>query len=430
MNKKLLGLFLGACFCAIFCGCGNVKIDSGTITGQPSLAVEELGSDIAAGEKPETVDSYEELKNGVNKFAFDLYDALPKDSNCFYSPYSISSALSMLDQGAGSDTKTELESALGIKELSDWNNEMQSYLNKEWSEQTFVNTANSIWMTNQKNWAENISDDFLLPAKSYYRGEIYEADFTNQADQVVKDVNSWVKEHTNQMIPSIVDQLSPDTVMMLINAVYFEGKWQTPFIEDDTYDAAFYGTNGESTVPMMHLYDGNFSYIDTGSIKGIMLPYDGGSVVMKIFIPSQEGDTISTLFDALSSDEKQALIDSLDTADHKEIQLVQLPQFTDEQEIDGLDDILKSLGIRSAYESADFSGIADDIAVSSVFHKAKVIVDENGTKAAAVTDIMIKETALMPSEETYTFVADQPFVYVIEDQDTGMILFVGRVNDL
>ena len=109
----------------------------------------------------------------------------------------------MLDQGAGSDTKTELESALGIKELSDWNNEMQSYLNKEWSEQTFVNTANSIWMTNQKNWAENISDDFLLPAKTYYRGEIYEADFTNQADQVVKDVNSWVKEHTNQMIPSI-----------------------------------------------------------------------------------------------------------------------------------------------------------------------------------------------------------------------------------
>ena len=147
MNKKLLGLFLGACFCAIFCGCGNVKIDSGTITGQPSLAVEELGSDIAAGAKPETVDSYEELKNGVNKFAFDLYDALPKDSNCFYSPYSISSALSMLDQGAGSDTKTELESALGIKELSDWNNEMQSYLNKEWSEQTFVNTANSIWIS-------------------------------------------------------------------------------------------------------------------------------------------------------------------------------------------------------------------------------------------------------------------------------------------
>ena len=82
------------------------------------------------------VDSYEELKNGVNNFAFDLYDALPKDSNCFYSPYSISSALSMLDQGAGGETKTELESTLGIKDLSTWNTEMQSYLNKDWSKQT------------------------------------------------------------------------------------------------------------------------------------------------------------------------------------------------------------------------------------------------------------------------------------------------------
>ena len=246
----------------------------------------------------------------------------------------------------------------------------------------------------------------------------------------MKDVNGWVSGHTNQMIPSIVDELPPTTVMMLINAVYFEGKWQTPFVEEDTYDDTFHGTNGDATVPMMHLYGERFSYIDTGLIKGITLPYDGSSVVMKVFLPSQEGDTISALFDTLSNDEKQALINSLDTADYKEIQTVQLPKFTDEQGIDGLDNILKNLGIRSAYTSADFSKIADDIAVSSVSHRAKVIVDENGTKAAAVTDIMIAGTAAMETEETYTFIVDRPFVYVIEDQDTGMILFVGRGNDL
>lgn len=429
MNKKLRSLFLGACLCATLFGCGNADTPGGTVAKQQSSAVKELESDIAASTKPAPVSSYEELKNGVNKFAFALYDALPEDSNCFYSPYSIASALSMLDQGAGSDTKTELESVLGIKNLSDWNNEMQGYLNKEWSEQTFVNTANSIWMSNPQEWAANISDDFLLPAKTYYHGEIYEADFTNQADQVVKDVNNWVAEHTNQMIPSIVDKLPPSTVMMLINAVYFEGKWQTPFLEDDTYDDTFHGTSGDSIVPMMHLYDERFSYIDTGSIKGITLPYEDSSVVMKIFIPSKEGDTISALFDALSNDEKQALIDSLDTAENEEIQTVQLPKFTDEQGIDGLDDILKGLGIQSAYASADFSKITDDISVSSVSHKAKIIVDENGTKAAAVTDIMIAETAAMPSEETY-FIVDQPFVYVIEDLDIGMLLFVGRGNDL
>lgn len=429
MNKKLRSLFLGACLCATLFGCGNADTPGGTVAKQQSSAVKELESDIAASAKPAPVSSYEELKNGVNKFAFALYDALPEDSNCFYSPYSIASALSMLDQGAGSDTKTELESVLGIKNLSDWNNEMQGYLNKEWSEQTFVNTANSIWMSNPQEWAANISDDFLLPAKTYYHGEIYEADFTNQADQVVKDVNNWVAEHTNQMIPSIVDKLPPSTVMMLINAVYFEGKWQAPFLEDDTYDDTFHGTSGDSIVPMMHLYDERFSYIDTGSIKGITLPYEDSSVVMKIFIPSKEGDTISALFDALSNDEKQALIDSLDTAENEEIQMVQLPKFTDEQGIDGLDDILKGLGIQSAYASADFSKITDDISVSSVSHKAKIIVDENGTKAAAVTDIMIAETAAMPSEETY-FIVDQPFVYVIEDLDIGMLLFVGRENDL
>ena len=263
MNKKIISLLLGACLCTSLAGCRNADNNGGSVTKQKLLASKELGSDIAVGAKPAPVDSYEELKNGVNNFAFDLYDALPKDSNCFYSPYSISSALSMLDQGAGGETKTELESTLGIKDLSTWNTEMQSYLNKDWSKQTYVNTANSIWMTTGKDWAANISDDFLLPAKTYYHGEIYEADFTDHADQVVKDVNNWVNEHTNQMIPSIMNELSTNTVMMLINAVYFEGKWQTPFTEGNTYDDTFHGTSGDSTVPMMHLYDERFSYADS-----------------------------------------------------------------------------------------------------------------------------------------------------------------------
>lgn len=103
MNKRLLSLFLSACLCAGLSGCGKTNTDGGSGIARQSSAVKELGSDIAVGAKPAPVDSYEELKNGVNKFAFALYDALPKDSNCFYSPYSISSALSMLDQGAGSD---------------------------------------------------------------------------------------------------------------------------------------------------------------------------------------------------------------------------------------------------------------------------------------------------------------------------------------
>ena len=286
-------------------------------------------------------------------------------------------------------------------------------------------------MNKDTSWSADIEKDFLTPAKDYYSGEVYEADFNGQPDKVVQNVNNWVSTNTNKMIPEILKEIPGGTVMMLINAVYFEGKWDTPFTEDKTFQSSFYGTDKESVVDMMHLYGEHFTYMDNGEIKGITLPYDGDNVVMKVFMPTADDGDINELFDKLSNEEKQKLIDSLDNANNVEIDTLQLPKFTDEQSIDGLDDILKNMGIQSAYsESADFSKIADGIAVSSVNHKAKVIVDENGTKAAAETDIMIKETAMMPSEETYNFIVDKPFVYVIEDQSTGMILFMGRVNSL
>ena len=418
MKKRMTALLLSACMCAGLAGCGtntpgnnpgHTKTDSSVTSLTDNITVTSVKTDIT---------SFDQLKNGINEFSMNMYSALPADENIFYSPYSIASALSMLDVGAGGTTKNELENALGITDLDKWNDEMKAYLSKDWSQNTFVNTANSVWMNKGTTWAANINSDFLTPAKDYYSGEIYEADFDGQADKVVQNVNNWVSDNTNKMIPEILKEIPGGTVMMLINAVYFEGKWDTPFTEDKTFQSSFYGTDKESVVDMMHLYGEHFAY-------------DGDNVVMKVFMPTADDGDINTLFDKLSNEEKQKLIDSLDDASNVEIDTLQLPKFTDEQSIDGLDDILKNMGIQSAYsESADFSKIADGIAVSSVNHKAKVIVDENGTKAAAETDIMIKETAMMPSEETYNFIVDKPFVYVIEDQSTGMILFMGRVNSL
>lgn len=431
MKKRMTALLLSACMCAGLAGCGtntpgnnpgHTKTDSSVTSLTDNITVTSVKTDIT---------SFDQLKNGINEFSMNMYSALPADKNIFYSPYSIASALSMLDVGAGGTTKNELENALGITDLDEWNDEMKAYLSKDWSQNTFVNTANSVWMNKGTTWAANINSDFLTPAKDYYSGEIYEADFDGQADKVIQNVNNWVSDNTNKMIPEILKEIPGGTVMMLINAVYFEGKWDTPFTEDKTFQSSFYGTDKESVVDMMHLYGEHFAYMDNGEIKGITLPYDGDNVVMKVFMPTADDGDINELFDKLSNEEKQKLIDSLDDASNVEIDTLQLPKFTDEQSIDGLDDILKNMGIQSAYsESADFSKIADGIAVSSVNHKAKVIVDENGTKAAAETDIMIKETAMMPSEETYNFIVDKPFVYVIEDQSTGMILFMGRVNSL
>lgn len=431
MKKRMTALLLSACMCAGLAGCGTNTPGNNPGHTKTDSSVTSLTDNITVTSVKTDVTSFDQLKNGINEFSMNMYSALPADENIFYSPYSIASALSMLDVGAGGTTKNELENALGITDLDKWNDEMKAYLSKDWSQNTFVNTANSVWMNKGTTWAANINSDFLTPAKDYYSGEIYEADFDGQADKVVQNVNNWVSDNTNKMIPEILKEIPGGTVMMLINAVYFEGKWDTPFTEDKTFQSSFYGTDKESVVDMMHLYGEHFAYMDNGEIKGITLPYDGDNVVIKVFMPTTDDGDINKLFDKLSNEEKQKLIDSLDDASNVEIDTLQLPKFTDEQSIDGLDDILKNMGIQSAYsESADFSKIADGIAVSSVNHKAKVIVDENGTKAAAETDIMIKETAMMPSEETYNFIVDKPFVYVIEDQSTGMILFMGRVNSL
>ena len=431
MKKRMTALLLSACMCAGLAGCGTNTPGNNPGHTKTDSSVTSLTDNITVTSVKTDVTSFDQLKNGINEFSMNMYSALPADENIFYSPYSIASALSMLDVGAGGTTKNELENALGITDLDKWNDEMKAYLSKDWSQNTFVNTANSVWMNKGTTWAANINSDFLTPAKDYYSGEIYEADFDGQADKVVQNVNNWVSDNTSKMIPEILKEIPGGTVMMLINAVYFEGKWDTPFTEDKTFQSSFYGTDKESVVDMMHLYGEHFAYMDNGEIKGITLPYDGDNVVMKVFMPTTDDGDINKLFDKLSNEEKQKLIDSLDDASNVEIDTLQLPKFTDEQSIDGLDDILKNMGIQSAYsESADFSKIADGIAVSSVNHKAKVIVDENGTKAAAETDIMIKETAMMPSEETYNFIVDKPFVYVIEDQSTGMILFMGRVNSL
>ena len=431
MRKKITALLLSACMCAGLAACGTNTPNNDPEHTKPDSSVTSLTDKISVTPVKTDITSFDQLKDGINEFSMNMYSALPADKNIFYSPYSIASALSMLDVGAGGTTKNELEKALGITNLDEWNDEMKAYLSKDWSQNTFVNTANSIWMNKGTTWAANINSDFLTPAKDYYSGEVYEADFDGQADKVVQNVNNWVSDNTNKMIPEILKDIPGGTVMMLINAVYFEGKWDTPFTEDQTFQSSFYGTDKESVVDMMHLYGEHFTYMDNGEIKGITLPYDGDNVVMKVFLPTAEDGDINKLFDKLSNEEKQKLISSLDDASNVEIDTLQLPKFTDEQRIDDLDDILKSMGIQSAYsDSADFSKIADGIAVSSVNHRAKVIVDENGTKAAAVTDIMIKETAMMPSEETYNFIVDKPFVYVIEDQSTGMILFMGRVNSL
>ena len=394
--------------------------------------------------QPMEQESAEMLKNGINNFAFEMYGELEEGENLFFSPFSICSALSVLNLGAGSDTKAELEKVLGIADFDIWNAAMQSYLHKTYSSDTYVTIANSLWLQEDKEWAENMRADFLKPAGEFYSATVEELNFRERPGEAIAKVNSWAEENTNGMIPRVIDHIDADTVMVLMNAVYFEGKWEIPFLEDDTVEATFHGTDGDVTTDLMYLWHERYAYIEMYGLKGVAIPYRNSDMVMKVFLPLEEeiqipedssinyayGIDVEGDFNALSAEEKQKLLDSLDIADKEELARLALPKFTMDYEVGGLVGILKNMGIESAFKvDADFDLIAEDVYVSEAMHKAKIEVDENGTKAAAITGLVGNAAAPPPPEQPKEFVADRPFVYVIQDTETGIILFMGRMNN-
>lgn len=437
MKKRVYAPLLICCMFIGIAGCGKPQPEAPS-GPQGYLDMPQTGNGDAGNGSTVSYDDEEMelLRNGVNTFAYNLYERLDGEENIFFSPYSLCSALSMLNLGAGTETKEEMDILLGITDTAAWNNAMRAYLETQWQGDTFVLTANSIWMREGKEWAEGIEADFLNPAKDFYRSELYEADFAGNPEGAVERINEWANDNTEGMIPQVLKEMPVGAAMILMNAVYFEGKWEKPFMKEDTYEQIFAGTAGEKEVEMMHQYEQYYAYVETDAIagcdiKGIALPYKDSSLVMKIFIPDGRGDIVS-LFDALSIEEKEALLDSLDNADREKIARLTIPKFTMEQEIKGLHELLQEMGMKTAFDmdNADFDRIAEDLYVSQVLHKAKIEVDEQGTKAAAVTTIVTKDACAPMEEEPIVFEANQPFVYVIQDTRTGMILFMGRVNNL
>lgn len=425
MKKK--GLAWLAVFCMLIgiSGCGKQRTADGEIQNKADEAAQNYGG---------TQEEKDMLRNGVNYFAYGLYGRLDSGENVFFSPYSLCSALSLLNLGTGSQTKKELEALLGITDMEAWNSALKTYLETEWQDETFVLTANSVWLQQGKVWAENMEADFLEPAAEFFKSELYEADFQGNPQDALVRLNRWADENTDGMIPKVISTISPSTVLMLMNAVYFEGKWEIPFMEESTHEETFYGNDGEKRVDMMHQYGEYYAYVESGGIKGIAIPYKDSPLVMKIFVPlaPENGADIEALFAALGDAQKEALLDSLDDADEKEIARLVIPKFTMEQEIEGLKEILQDMGLREAFdaENADFDKIAKDLYVSQVLHKAKMEVDEQGAKAAAVTTVEVSACAAVVEKTPVIFEADRPFIYVIQDTETGMILFMGRVSHL
>lgn len=369
------------------------------------------------------------LAEGVNRFGLSFFAKTDGTKNQFFSPYSICCALSILHLGAGSTARDQLETVLGITDPRQWDEQMKLYMEKEWPQNTKLLTANSLWISPLLNRAENIETDFLAPSLFYYQGEMFEADFADP--RTAQEISAWVEQKTGGMIPDYQTASDAVTVMAILNAVYFEGKWEQPFQGEDTKPDGWFkdaAGNLQKNIPIMYQYGVRLRYFETDAFKGVELPYKDSALAMDILLPA-ENASVSGVSDyrSLSPEEQEALWQSFDQADFQVIDTLGLPAFTMDITVDGMQEILEDMGLTDIFrEDTDLDKIGEGTFVSSVSHRAKIEVDEEGTRAAAVTEIATKDGAAI-ALNTIDFVANRPFVYVIRDTETGMILFMGQV---
>lgn len=383
---------------------------------------------------------------GQKEFALRLFDKLKGEENILFSPYSISGALSMLYNGADGDTRREMAELLGYGRLPGYTEEYSGASNQQMNAyskylkdtlqkadpKVRLNLANSIWMAKEETFADSIDAALLSPVRNYYDGDIFQVDFAGE--DTLKQINGWVSDQTDGMINPFLQQFtSPEEMrLLLINAIYFNGTWSNPFSPDDTVKTTFHGLTSDATVDEMYLYEGEYRYYTGNGMQGLELPYGNGELVMDVLIPQdKEQTTIGEVYDKLSIEEVNDFLHSLDKGYPLMINRVGLPKFTMEYGTVELKDRLIELGMKDAFDpsKADFGLMGDKLVVSSVVHKAKIEVEEWGTRASAATGVTVETTAALISDPL-EFVVDVPFLFLIRDKVTDTILFMGEINNL
>ncbi|QIZ69810.1 serpin family protein [Oxynema aestuarii] len=367
-----------------------------------------------------------EFVNAQLDFSLKLFSQIyagQKERNIFISPSSIFLALSMTYNGASGDTQTAIADTLGFGEM-DLERVNQENLNFQNSlenadDRVTLNIANSLWLNQNLQFLP----DFVQRVGESYQAKIERVNFSNTA--VTRQINNWVKMQTNGKIDSIVDRLDPDTLILLVNALYFKGEWSEPFPEEETTEAPFTLLNNEKKqIPLMS-QSGDYRYLETEQFQAVNLPYGKGRFSMYVFLPKKEV-SLTQFYESLTVEDWKEWIPELRSRPGT----VKLPRFKLEYDL-ALNETLKALGMEIAFDRdrADFSNLADleTAYIDRVQHKTFVEVNEEGTEAAATTSVGVT-TASAPMNP-FEMTVDRPFFCVIRDNQTGMILFMGSIVD-
>ncbi|MDO9154471.1 MAG: serpin family protein [Paludibacter sp.] len=359
-----------------------------------------------------------------NKFAFDLLKSTIAHSdkpNVFISPLSVSMALGMAWNGADNETKTEMERTLNMAgmtmdEINEYYQIMLTTLPKM-DAATKLNIANSIWYKT----GFPVKNDYLKVNTDYFGAEVKELDFAKA--WALDTINNWCARKTNNLIKKPLDNISADAVMYLINAIYFKGVWTKKFDTKATVERNFTNEkNAQVKVNMMQQTD-TFKYTIDDQAEYLDLPYGNKAFSMTVILP-KEGKTTNEILRNLTLDNWNNILKNMTTQKVK----VQLPRFKTQNSFE-LKDVLTDMGMKKAFTTeADFSKISDyRLLISRVIHSTFCEVNETGTEAAAVTIIVFETTSMPMYPEFYV---NRPFVFVIREQSTGVILFAAKMGDV
>lgn len=368
----------------------------------------------------------EHVVNGNSIFAFDIFKAINSEDaneNIFISPLSISTALTMTYNGAKEDTKEAMEKVLGFegidKALVNESYKNLIYYLENVDKKVTLNIGNSIWIRE----GELINKEFITDNERNFNAKISSIDFSDPSS--ADTINKWIKDETAGKIEKMITPpINPNVVMYLINAIYFKGAWTHAFNPKYTSNQSFNTYDGSIEKVKMMFRKGTYGYTKGDDYKAIRLPYGKDKTSMHIILPNEDID-INEFIKAMTAEKWNDIRNTLEETDDVELRF---PRFKIEYGIKNLNDSLKSLGMEIAFsDNADFSGIKREkqLFISNVIHKAVVEVNEEGSEAAGATVVEIRESS-MPLEPI-TFIADRPFMFMITDDVTGSILFMGKV---
>jgi len=413
----------------MLCACAGAPLPAPTAPSaepMPTATSAETPGSAGKPRAPQRLDPA--FLRAVNEFALELTVQLGRQDagqNVFLSPANVAIALAMTANGARGETLQSMLSALNLAtlDLETVNSNfaaLQALLVRDEPGATIA-IANALWA--RAGIAFNA--DFLQRTQRFYDARIEALDF-DQPD-APKTINEWVRRQTNDKIPAIVERIPEEIILLLMSAIYFNGKWETPFNPEFTQDRPFYLLNGTTKeLPTMYRSD-DFEYLKGDGFQAVRLPYAGGGVRMVIILPDADR-TLTQLMDQLSIENWESWREQFSV---KEGQLY-LPRFTTRYDKQ-LNQALSAMGMTEAFDDgrADFSGmrpVPPALFISQVRHVAYVDVNEAGTEAAAVTSVEMGITSAMPTE-TFLMQVDRPFFFAIEETSTGSILFTGLITE-